>query len=110
MIEHTSDKQSVSLKLGQAFDITAEKLQIDFKQVNQAAPHGNIFEAAYRIVLKNAKKEAIVVQVQEPMTGDWEILSESVSHKKLTAGLIEWTVPVAANGETELTYRARVRY
>ncbi len=110
LIEHIPDKQSVSLKLGQAFDITAEKLQVDFKQVNQAAPHGNIFEAAYRIVLKNAKKEAIVVQVQEPMSGDWEILSESVLHKKLTAGLIEWTVPVAANGETELTYRARVKY
>ncbi len=110
MIEHIPDKQSVFLKLGQAFDITAEKSQVDFSQVNQATPHGSIFEAAYRIVLKNAKKEAIAVKVQEDMTGDWEILSESIPHKKLTAKLIEWLVPVAAGGKTELTYRARFRY
>jgi len=109
-IEHISEKQFVTLKLGQAFDIETEKLQIDFKQVNQDALHGNIIEAAYRIVLKNAKKEAIVVQVQEPIPGDWEVLSESLPHKKLTAGLIEWRVSVAAGGAAELTYRVRVRY
>ena len=109
-IEHISEKQFVTLKLGQAFDIEAEKSQVDFKQVSQDALHGNIIEAAYRIVLKNAKKEAIVVQVQESVPGDWKVLSESLPHKKLTAGLIEWKVSVAASSAAELAYRVRVRY
>ncbi len=50
------------------------------------------------------------MQIQEPIPGDWEVISESLPHVKLSAGLVEWKVPVAADSEAKLTYRVRVKY
>lgn len=109
-IAHTPKHELIRLKLGNAFDITANKLQTDFQQISANSPdHPGIFETAYQITIKNAKKEAVTVQVQEPMPGDWKILSETLPHEKKTASLVEWKVVVAAESETVLTYRVRVK-
>lgn len=82
-IAHTPKHELIRLKLGNAFDITANKLQTDFQQISANSPdHPGIFETAYQITIKNAKKEAVTVQVQEPMPGDWKILSETLPHEK----------------------------
>ncbi len=109
-IDHTPSNELIRLKLGNAFDITADKIQTDFQQIAGTARHASIFETAYQITLKNAKKEAVTIQVQEPIPGDWQVIAESLPHKKLSAGLLEWKVPVTANSETTLTYRVRVKY
>jgi len=109
-IDHTPNNGLIRLKLGNAFDITADKMQTDFQQITGTARHTSIFETAYQITLKNAKKEAVTIQVQEPIPGDWEIVSESLPHTKLTAGLVEWKIPVSADSETTLNYRVRVKY
>ena len=100
----------IRLKLGNAFDITANRLQTDFQQISaNSQNHPGIFETAYQITIKNAKKEAVTVQVQEPMPGDWKILSETLPHEKKVANLVEWKAVVAAESETVLTYRVRVK-
>lgn len=109
-IDHTPSNEHIRLKLGSAFDITADKIQTDFQQIAGTVRHTSVFETAYQITLKNAKKEAVTVQVQEPIPGDWEVISESLPHVKLNAGLVEWKVPVAADSEAKLIYRVRVRY
>jgi hypothetical protein len=109
-VEHTPNNELIRLKLGNAFDVTADKIQTHFQQIAGTSRHTSIFETAYQITLKNGKKEAVVVQVQEPLPGDWEILSESLPHNKLTSSLIEWKVPVPADSEVVLTYRVRVKY
>lgn len=109
-IEHTPEHELIRLKLGNAFDITANRLQTDFQQISANSPnHPGIFETAYQITIKNAKKEAVTVQVQEPVPGDWKILSETLPHEKKAASLVEWKVVVAAESETVLTYRIRVK-
>ncbi|MBP7954028.1 MAG: DUF4139 domain-containing protein [Nitrosomonas sp.] len=109
-IEHTPKHELIRLKLGNAFDITANRLQTDFQQIPANSPnHPGIFETAYQITIKNAKKEAVTVQIQEPMPGDWKILSETLPHEKKAASLVEWKVVVAAESETVLTYRVRVK-
>ncbi len=110
-IEHTPNNELIRLKLGNAFDITANKLQTDFQQISANRPNqAGVFESAYKITIKNAKKEAIKVQVQEPMPGDWKILSESLPHEKKSASMVEWNIPVAAESETVLTYRVRITH
>ncbi|MCC7091368.1 MAG: DUF4139 domain-containing protein [Nitrosomonas sp.] len=109
-IDHTPKNELVRLKMGNAFDITAERIQTDFKQIAGTPRYASIFETAYQITLKNAKKEKVMVKVQEPMPGDWEMISESLPHSKLGAGLVEWKVTIAAESEAQLTYRARVKY
>lgn len=109
-IDHTPKNEKVRLKLGEAFDVTADKKQTDFKKLAGSGRYNYIFESAYRIELKNAKKEAVTVKVQEPMPGDWEVLSESHPHAKEASGTAVWQVPVPAEGNAVLTYRVRVRY
>ena len=98
------------LKLGDAFDVTADKKQTDFKKLGGTGKYNAVFESAYEMVLKNAKKEAVVVTVQEPMPGDWQILSASHPHTKGASNTAVWSVPVPAEGRIVLTYRALVRY
>jgi hypothetical protein len=95
-IDHTPKNEKVRLKLGDAFDVTADKKQTDFKKLAGSGRYNYIFESAYRIEMKNAKKEAVTVKVQEPMPGDWEMLSESHPHAKEAAGTAVWQVPVPA--------------
>ncbi|RFC30830.1 MAG: hypothetical protein DID91_2727704687 [Candidatus Nitrotoga sp. MKT] len=109
-INHTPKNESVRLKLGDAFDVTADKKQTDFQKLAGTGRTGNIFESAYQIVLKNAKAESVTVVVREPMPGDWTMISESQPHTKVTSGLAEWKVVVPADSKATLTYRVRVKY
>lgn len=109
-IDHTPKNETVRLKLGEAFDVTADKKQTDFKKLTGTKKYESVFESAYELVLKNAKTEAVTVTVQEPVPGDWQILSESQAHTKGSSNTAVWKVTVPAQGSTVLTYRAMVRY
>jgi hypothetical protein len=109
-IDHTPKNETIRLKLGDAFDVTADKKQTDFQKLAGTGRYNYVFESAYEIVLKNAKQEAVTVTVREPMPGDWTMVSASQPHTKAAAGTAEWQVKVPAEGKATLTYRVRVRY
>jgi len=109
-IDHTPKNEKVRLKLGDAFDVTADKKQTDFKRRDVPNPWSYSFESAYEIVLKNAKKEAVTVVVREPVPGDWQMLEQSQPHEKVAAGTAEWKVKVPAQGNATLKYRVLVRW
>ena len=109
-VDHTPKGEKVRLKLGDAFDVTADKKQTDFKKLSGTGKYNAVYESAYEIVLKNAKKEAVVVTVQEPMPGDWQMVSASQPHTKGAANTAVWAVPVPAEGKAVLTYRTQVRF
>jgi hypothetical protein len=109
-IDHTPRNEKVRLKLGEAFDVTADKKQTDFQKIGGGGRYNYIFESAFQIELKNAKDEAVEVKVIEPVPGDWEMLAESHPHKKETSNTAVWKVNVPAGGKTMLTYRVRVKY
>ncbi|MFZ1575489.1 MAG: DUF4139 domain-containing protein [Chromatiaceae bacterium] len=109
-IDHTPKNETLRLKLGEAFDVTADKTQTDFVKLSGTGPWQYQFETAYRLRLRNAKPEAITVKVREPIPGDWKILESSHPHQKVSANLAEWEIKIPAEGETVLTYRVRVRF
>jgi hypothetical protein len=109
-IDHTAGNGSVRLKLGEAFDVTADKKQTDFKRSGGEGRHNGMVEAAFQIVLKNAKKESVIVVVREPVPGDWTMVSESQPHVKRTSGIAEWKISIPPNGKTTLTYRVRINH
>ena len=108
-IDHTPKNDRVRLKLGEAFDVTADKKQTDFKKLGSILRYKNVFECAFEVRLKNAKTEAVTVKVVEPIPGDWEMVEESHPHRKEDAGSAAWEISVPTGGETVLTYRVRVR-
>lgn len=109
-IDHTPRNETVRLKLGDAFDVTADRKQTDFKKLAGFSRYNYVFESAYQITIKNAKSEEVVVKVSEPMPGDWQIQSESHPHTKAAANAAVWNITVPAEGKTVLTYRVQVKY
>ena len=109
-IDHTPKNEKIRLRLGDAFDVTADKKQTDFKRREPNNPASYAFESAYEIVVRNAKNEAVSVTVREPVPGDWTMLEESKPHAKVAAGTAEWRIDVPAGGATTLRYRVLVRY
>lgn len=109
-IDHTPRGEKVRLKLGDAFDISAEKRQTDFQRIAAYGGRGGVHESAYELTVRNAKREKIVIKVVEPIGGDWQMVAESQPHSKETANTAVWQLTVPAEGKAVLTWRVRVRY
>ena len=104
-IDHTPKDEDVRVKVGDAFDIVAERKQIDYKVIAT-----NVYEYAYEIKIRNHKQEAVTVIVNEPIGGDWEMISSSFRAEKTAAFAAQFKIPVAKDGEAKLIYRVRVKY
>jgi hypothetical protein len=50
------------------------------------------------------------VEVNEPIGGDWEMLSSTYEATKTAAWAAQFHVPVKPNGESVLRYRVRVKW
>ena len=103
-IDHTPKDETVSLHIGNAFDVVAERKQTDFQRLG---PH--LQEMEYEVSIRNHKPDPITVFENEPIGNDWTILSSSFKYEKTAAFAARFTVPVAADGEAQLKYRVRVR-
>jgi len=107
-IPHTPAGEEIELVVGRAFDITVERRQTDFSDSRAAGLNKRVYESAHEIVVRNGKDKAVEVRLEEPMQGDWEILTESQPHVRQDAATAVWTVAVPAGGESVLTYRVRI--
>jgi hypothetical protein len=104
-IGHTPKDEDVRVKVGDAFDIVAERKQTDYKVIAR-----NVYEYAYEIKIRNHKDVPVSIIVNEPIGGDWEMISSTFEAKKTAAFAAQFNVPVAKDGESTLSYRVRVRY
>lgn len=109
-IDHTPENETIRLKLGDAFDVTADRKQTDFRKLGGDSRYNYRYESAYEIKLKNAKDEAVTITVVEPVPGDWRMLLESHRHTKAAADAAVWKIEVPAKGEATLTYRVEIKY
>jgi hypothetical protein len=103
-ISHTPKDESVSLHVGNAFDVVAERKQTDYREVSP-----RVHEMEYEITLRNHKSIPITVEVNEPIGGDWEMLSANQNWTKTAAFAAQFTVRVDKDGTTVLRYRVRTR-
>ena len=109
-VDHTPKNERVRLKLGDAFDLTARRRQTDYKSLGRQGRFGNVYEMAFEVELKNAKKEPVTVSVLEPIYGDWEMVQESHPHAKAAASAAKFQVLVPAEGSATLAYRVKVKW
>jgi hypothetical protein len=104
-IDHTPRDEKVEIKLGDAFDVVADRKQMEWKALGTCAS-----ESAWQIELRNHKDTAVTVHDSEPVSGDWEIVEASQPAVKKDAQTFEFVVPVPARGATSITYRVRIRW
>jgi hypothetical protein len=104
-INHTPKDETLNLKIGNAFDVVAERKQTDFEKIA-----ANVYEVEFEITLRNHKATPISVEVNEPVGGTWRMISASHNWTKTDAWATQFTVPVATDGTSVLRYRVRVTY
>jgi len=111
--DHTAPGRDLRLQSGDAFDITAERVQTDFDQeqippARRGLPVRQRLTAAYRVAITNAKAEAVTVDVREARYGNWKIIESSSQPEKLSSTEMRFRVTVPASGETTLTYTIQI--
>ncbi|MDP9146995.1 MAG: DUF4139 domain-containing protein [Acidobacteriota bacterium] len=104
-IDHTPKDETVTVHIGNAFDIVEERKQTDYKHVDT-----HTWEMEFEIKLRNHKDTPIVVEVNEPIGGDWEMVSSSYKFTKTAAFAAQFHVPVDKNGAAVLKYRVRAKW
>ncbi len=106
---HTAPGRDLRVQSGDAFDITAERVQTDYAQEQLAPPKRGMaprqrITASYKVTISNAKPAAVTVDVREARFGVWRVTDSSVGPEKLSATEVRFRIPVPANGEATLTY------
>ena len=109
-IDHTPKNEDIRLKLGDAFDVTANKKQTNFNKVRHNKPYNVAYESSFEIELKNAKPDAVTVTVREPVPGEWKVIKENYPHQKAASGTAEWQITIPAESSKTLRYQALVQF
>jgi hypothetical protein len=104
-IDHTPKDETVSVHIGNAFDVVSERKQTDYKRVDIKT-----WQLEYEITIRNHKDTPVTVEVNEPIGGSWEMLSHSYDFKKTGAFAAQFLVPVPKNGTAVLKYRVQATW
>jgi hypothetical protein len=109
-IEHTPAGEELRLYAGNAFDLTAKRVQATFVTHRDSLPRGwqTSATADYKVTLTNASDSSAVIDVLEERGGEWSVLSSTVAATKLSSTRTRFRVPVPARGTAVLKYRVKV--
>lgn len=104
-IEHTPRDEKVEVRLGEAFDVVADRRQMDYRAFGRCTG-----ESEWQIDLRNHKDVAERIEVIEPVGGDWKVVRSSHPGEKRDNSELVFSVDVPARGSVKLEYRVRVSW
>jgi hypothetical protein len=110
-LDHTAPGNDLRLKAGNAFDLSARRVQMNYvtrRDSTKARGVHTVATADYRVTLKNALDTTVTIDVQEERAGEWSVVASSVPAEKVSSTITRFRVRVPARGETVLNYRIRV--
>ena len=104
-ISHTPRNETVTMRLGNAFDLLGERVRTEFN-VDQAR---RTMDEAFEVRLKNRSHLPVEIRVVEHLSrhSAWTVTRKSAEFRKKDSHTIEFEVPVAADSEITLTYGVR---
>ena len=105
-VGHTPMGSSMSITTGQAFDVKVKTIVEERTRLSSRR-----WRTKMKYTVTNAQAKAITVDLaQSGLWGDVRIEAQSIVGERVSADRIEWKVPVAANGTTEVTATFDSRY
>jgi hypothetical protein len=112
-IGHTPVAKDVRVQSGDAFDVTAERIQTEYNQQNLPPLRPGLYArqrvtASYRVTVTNAKTDTVTVDVRESHFGTWSVTESSVPAEKLSSTETRFRIRVPAGGQMVLTYTLQV--
>jgi len=105
-LQQTPKDVKAKLHPGKSFDITLLRKQTEYTTAGLAK---NNFIASYEVTLKNAKKTAETVRIEESFPGEWDLKKSNHKLSKQQGNLAIWEIEIPAGGEETLSYRVHVR-
>lgn len=102
-IQHTPKDEEIKLKIGEAFDVVAERVQTDYKQIST-----HLHESEWEMKIRNRKDHEVTVGIVEPLFGNWQVITNTHPYKKVDAHTIRFDVKVPKDQEVKVKYRVRV--
>lgn len=105
LIDHTANKETVKLNIGEAFDIVVEDKQMDEKRFSD-----RVTEFTWEINFKNRKKEDVTIDVERFLGNNWEITETNFKYEKENANKVVFKVPVKADNEITLKFKVKYTY
>jgi hypothetical protein len=101
-IDHTPKDETVRLYTGNAFDLTGERRQTNFR----LDTNNHWLDESFEIKVRNHKKERVQVRVVEHLYRwlQWEITASSMENRKSDARTIEFRPTIAPDGEAVIRY------
>ncbi len=99
-VGHTSAGAELSLKIGDAFDVTAQQTVVSSQRIASQRT-----ESSIRYLFRNARSDPVVVTLRQAQLWRFNrVNAESIKGRRTDADSFAWDVPVPANGEAELTF------
>jgi hypothetical protein len=106
VISHTARDETVSVKLGSAFDVVGERRQVDY-HIDTTAKW---IEEEIEVKVRNRKEaEAVSVDVRESLYrwSNWSIIRKTADYVKDDARTVHFPVKIAPGGEAVVRYTVR---
>jgi hypothetical protein len=110
---HTPAGEDLRLIAGNAFDLTAKRVQTSYTTRRDSVVAGvwrTTATADYRVTISNATDSTATVDVLEERRGEWTVVSSSVKPEKVSSSVTRFRITVPARGDAVLTYRVRVTW
>jgi len=107
---HTAAGEDASLYAGNAFDLTAKRIQTDYVTTQEKRAVGGtrtIANTAYKVTIRNGSDSAQSVDVREERGGEWAVTASSIPAEKVSSTVTRFRVTVPRRGEVVLTYSIR---
>lgn len=103
-IDHTPNKEKVSIRLGNAFDLVGEHKRMSFKYDEPK----HAMDEGFEIRLRNQTKAPVDIKVLQHLarSKNWTIPAKSHEFKQLDSDTIQFSVSIPAQRETVITYTA----
>lgn len=102
-IDHTSEGNSVAVKLGKAFDLSIHRKQTTFSKTFD----GYLVGQELRISNSRNKPATITMLANFPL--EWEIQRSSHPYERVQGGSAQWQIDVPAKGDAVLHFKTAMK-
>ena len=102
-ISDTPAGEKISIQTGSAFDIFAQRRQLEFKKLSD-----RLREVTIEIEVTNKTDRQVAVQVDETLPGDWKMIDSSTKYDQLDGSRIRFEPTIKAGAKEKITYTVQL--
>ncbi|MDZ7684912.1 MAG: hypothetical protein U5O39_07770 [Gammaproteobacteria bacterium] len=101
-IEHTPVGETVNLVIGKAFDLGIERTQKDWRRITN-----EMSEVTVEVAVTNSKRGEAHLIIREKFFGDWEVISQTASGRKIDSTTLEFALDLDGGESRTFNYTVR---